>query len=374
MKKKSNLTFRHEEKKKPYFMIFAAVFTVLSIAFKFWLKNDPQRVEVIYSNGINKVTRQVLSKFSSLFEFSIGEVFIWLFLLYILVEIIRMIRGIINNREKIVVKFLAKIACLAMIIYSGFLFLWGINYERPSFSSISGLRVESYTSQDLSAMCRVLIERANSIRANLQEDEKKVMMVEGGAKGVFDRASAGYEELSKRRPELSGDYSKPKGIYLSKYMLYTGITGIYYPFTAEANVNTDIVDFMLPVTAAHEMAHQRGFAKEDEANFIAYLSCMESPDDDFRYSGVMLALINSMNELYRVDREEYINLRMLYSADVSRDLAYQGEFWYQYEGKIEEVSDNVNNAYLKSNGQEDGVRSYSMVVELLLAKYKSGNF
>lgn len=153
-------------------------------------------------------------------------------------------------------------------------------------------------------------------------------------------------------------------------MSYTGITGIYIPYTGEANVNINSTDFMLPSTVAHEMAHQRGFAREDEANYIAYLTCSMHPDRDFQYSGVMLALIYSMNALAENDIEAYKVLRSKYSEGVKNDLRYDAEFWAKYEGKTQEISNNVNNTYLKSNGQKDGVQSYGRMVDLLIAEYK----
>lgn len=121
-------------------------------------------------------------------------------------------------------------------------------------------------------------------------------------------------------------------------MSYTGITDIYIPYTGEANINVNGTDMMLPSTVLHEMAHQRGFAIEDEANYIAYLSCTMYPDVDFQYSGVMLALIHSMNALASKDMDEYIKLTKIYSEGVRRDIRYYSNIWKQYEGKLEEAS------------------------------------
>ena len=152
-------------------------------------------------------------------------------------------------------------------------------------------------------------------------------------------------------------------------MSYTGITGIYMPYTGEANVNYNIPSFMWASTAAHEMAHQRGFAREDEANFIAYLVCISSEEEDIQYSGVFLALIYSMNALYNEDQKGYFELRDKYSQGLLRDMKYNGDFWDKYQGMAEEISSNINDGYLKGNRQEDGVKSYGRMVDLLIAEY-----
>jgi hypothetical protein len=131
-----------------------------------------------------------------------------------------------------------------------------------------------------------------------------------------------------------------------------------------------MTDYMLPATAAHEMAHQRGFAREDEANYIAYVACTMHPDADFQYSGIMLGVIYSMNALADADMDMYKQLVKKYTPQVRKDLVNDNEFWQKYKGKVEEVANNVNNTYLKSNGQQDGVQSYGRMVDLLLAEYR----
>jgi len=153
-------------------------------------------------------------------------------------------------------------------------------------------------------------------------------------------------------------------------MCYTGITGIYFPFTGEANINIAIPDLYLPSTTLHEMAHQRGYANEDEANFIAYLASVYHPDVDFKYSGYILALNHTANELYSTDYDTYIKLSKNISNDVLADLQYNNEFWQKYSGKIDEISNKFNDSYLKANGVKDGTASYRKIVDLLLTHYK----
>ena len=157
---------------------------------------------------------------------------------------------------------------------------------------------------------------------------------------------------------------------LSKLMSYTGITGVYFPYTGEANVNIGPPDSMILSTACHEMAHQRGFAREDEANYISYFVCMQNPDADFQYSGVLLALINSMNALYTHDKKAYLELTKKYSPGLIRDLKQNNLYWEKHEGSLQKISDRINDAYLKSNMQNDGVYSYGRMVDLIIAEYR----
>lgn len=153
-------------------------------------------------------------------------------------------------------------------------------------------------------------------------------------------------------------------------MCYTGITGIYFPFTGESNVNISIPDTSLPSTILHKMAHSRGYASEDEANFIAYLSSINHPDYDFVYSGYKLALSYTASVLSKIDFDSYQELHSNLSYKVINDIKYSNKFWSKYNGIISNISDSFNNSYLKSNGIEEGTENYSKIVNLSLIYYK----
>jgi hypothetical protein len=151
------------------------------------------------------------------------------------------------------------------------------------------------------------------------------------------------------------------------------MTGVYSPFTIEANYNKDIPDYMIPYTICHELAHIRGFIREDEAGFIAYLACRKSPEAEFNYSGAMNALSYALSAYFReAAPEEYAALRGTIHEQALRDFAANREYWKRFSGKISEAANRANDSYLKANAQEGGVESYGRMVDLLLAEYRIG--
>lgn len=338
------------------------------------VSKTPEFVERVYSNGINKPMRQLLSLVSGVLPFSLGEFILYFFVIFVIFMCIKFFYDIFIKKEKFIDKFkryIINTLCLISVIYFLFLFLWGFNYNRLPFSESAEYKVEPSSVEELFELCYDLMIRTNELRNEVFENEYRVMTLKGGYKSVFERSYLGYDLASEEFGVLSGKYGKPKAVLLSNQMCYTGITGVYFPFTGEANVNVATTDFMLPATVLHEMAHQRGFAREDEANYIAYLTCMHHPDIDFQYSGSLLALIYSMKSLRQNDYEKYLQLRKSYSDGVMRDLIYLNQFWQQYEGKLEKTSTKMNDSYLKSNGQENGVKSYGRMVDLLLAERRN---
>ena len=162
---------------------------------------------------------------------------------------------------------------------------------------------------------------------------------------------------------------RAKPVQLSHWWSYTGITGMYFPMLAEANVNIDVPDSSIPATAAHELAHTRGFAREDECNFLAYLTCIHSDSADFRYSGYLMAYIYCSNALYAYDIELWRETRAACSEGVLRDLGERNRYWEAFEGRVQEISNSVNNSFLESQGQEKGTLSYDEVVSLIVSYY-----
>jgi hypothetical protein len=185
------------------------------------------------------------------------------------------------------------------------------------------------------------------------------------------QAGKAFEALSTDYPVLEGRYAAPKPILLSKLMSQTEITGIFFPFTMEANVNVDVPDYSIPATMLHELAHLRGFMREDEANYLAYLAGMKSDQVELQYSSTMLALVISGNALYDSNPELYFEIRDQYSEGVLADIRANTAYWQKYEDTaVSTFSNKVNDTYLKVNAQSDGVQSYGRMLDLLLAKYR----
>lgn len=344
------------------------------ILLSYSLSFAPHLVENIYSTGIYKPMGSILSIITGIVPFSAAEfiiISIAVFVIWKLAAVIIKSNRKPYERKYIILDLLINIFISVSIIYFVFVIVWGINYNRLPFSQIVGLDTRPASVQELEEVCENIVENANRLRNKVNEDMNGIMKLQSSKTGMLERAYKGYDNALETYPELGGRYGRPKGVFFSNVMSYTGISGVYFPFTGEANVNMAIPYSMLPATACHEMAHQRGFAREDEANYIAYLTCSMHPDPDFQYSGTLLALIYATNALYNHDQTRYTEVYKNYSPGVRRDLAYINQFWKRYEGPVEEISNKINDTYLKANRQKEGVYSYGRMVDLLIAEYRS---
>lgn len=243
----------------------------------------------------------------------------------------------------------------------------GINYHKNSFSETSGIRANEYTAEELREVCQWLTEQVSVYSGKVKRGSKGEMLLDIPA-GEY--AVKTMEELGREYPELAGYYPQPKKLVNSWILSVQHLSGIYSPFTIEANYNGDMQDYYIPFTACHELSHLRGFMQEQEANFIAYLACIGSEEAAFAYSGSLSGWTQCMNVLYRADYDAWEELREQLPAEVEVDLQLNREFWAKYDGRIAEVSNRVNDTYLKANGQKDGVESYNRMVDLIVAYYK----
>lgn len=343
----------------------------LAILIRKLLSLAPEFTEMYYSRGIYKFIMQPISIITGLVPFSFAELGIIILIIYILARIIFLIiKALRLSKPNVFIPFITNIIMVGSLWFFIQVTVWNINYERLPFSENIGVTVESSSVDELEAMCKWHIDKTNELRQQVSEDEKGLLQVDGGHQSILERAQAGYTALAKQYPFMEGQYGKPKPVLFSRIMSQFNFTGVYSCLTGEANINVDAPQMGIASTTMHEMAHQRGFAKEDEANYIAYIACMAHPDVDFQYSGSLMALQYSMNALYAEDSDRYFNLIEYYSDSYRRDLESQSAYWQQFQGRTQKIANKMNDTYLKLNGQEDGVKSYGRMVDLLLAEYK----
>lgn len=337
------------------------------------LASVPEVVEKYHINGVFYILSWPLIKMNSLFPFSLTEILVvvilpLLVLFLIIRSIIRMIK-VPEKRAARVGKALTNIAWTLTVFLVVFMLMHGFNYARLPAAEVFDLPVKERPAADLAETAEWLTAEAAALRENLNEDDQGVFILGRSIKQTMSDVNEAYNRAEADWPALRGHSIRPKAVMLSHYWSYTGITGMYDPFLAEANVNVDQPEYSLPDTIAHEVAHTRGFAREDEANFVAFLTGLHAENDDYKYSVMMDTWIRITNRLYQADRDAYNDVAAGLTAAMRRDLSAGSEYWQQFEGPVQEASNQANNLFLQANMQTDGVQSYGRMIDLVLAWY-----
>jgi hypothetical protein len=332
-------------------IISSAVLLISSFTFQI-LARTVSGIGDWYAKQIYPVIVGSIGRLSGLFPFAVVELFSYALILYCVVYGIRHFR----EGKRLLIRTLFLIACLFFL----FTFHCGINYYRTPFSKTSGLELKKSSEEELKNLCLSLTETVNGMcKEGINEQVDTAVVKNESVKAM--------KKLGEIYPELSGYYPQPKPLILSQYFSVQQLCGQYSPFTVEATYNRSMPDYNIPHTVCHELSHLRGFMREDEANFIGYLACIGSDNEAFRYSGYITGWVYATNALSKTDLASYREICHLLDRRAWDDLRDNNEFWRRYEGKAAEVSNQMNNTYLKMNSQSDGVKSYGRMVDLMLA-------
>jgi len=261
---------------------------------------------------------------------------------------------------------------LAGLGYGGAMVLWGGNYYRTPFAEEARYDASPAAVTELRDLAAELVEATNATRGEVLE-ENGVMRVPDTPTRALGRARLGFERASQTYEPLTRGYAgrAKRSLLFSTALSYLGLSGVFVPFTGEPTVNGLLPDSSLPFTACHEIAHQMGYAREDEASFVGFLAATRHPDPDYRYSGYLAATRYVLAALGEVSPDDRRALADRLRAEVRRDLAAQRTFWDRYDSPVTDVGERVNDLYLKAQGQAAGTRSYGEMVDLLVAHRRS---
>lgn len=348
---------------------------ILAYAATLYAQHNPSWTEHVYSLSVYPVVSTIVGFLPSLVRFSVAEWFVVFVILFCLGYVIYYVRKIIvskGERGMVVYRGAVGVVAIACVVYFSFTILCGLNYYRYTFTQYTGYEVEQSSVEELGQLCTTLVDDLGQVRSQVSEEADLFAFNSEDFDSCAQHSVAAIQLLAEQYPVLERQlYSSPKPVLASELMSYAGIAGVFFPFTCESNINVDVPVFTLSSTMTHELAHQCGFMREDEANFIAYLACMQSDDSLTQYSGLYLAFSHSISALKKVDPELASEILSDLSPTVQGDRERYSQHLAQYEGVISNVSNSVNDTYLKANNQTDGVGGYGRMVDLLLAEQRA---
>lgn len=369
---KGSLHMKKEEKTAHLpswgFIISKAGLAVMITAATLLLVWCCRKSSLFASEQVRPFAERTLGVLSRAFAFtgtSVAELLLYALVVGVLISIVWVmivcIRGPYRLRRFL--SWLSALALLASMMFLMFEGLYGCSYAAESKLDALDLQVKERSHEELAALCGWLAKEAEGTRAaaGFQEATPSAETFADDAEAVARIVSAytGTGQLP------------PKRVWLSRYMSYTNLTGVFCPFTGEANVNANDMDIAVPFTMAHEIMHRWGVTAEDEANCFAFISLYESGEARYRYTAAYMGLLYTLPKLRKADKALYQEQVDLMSDALKNDINAYYAHWKQYEGKTAEVASKVNNTYLVLQGENDGVESYGKVVDWLLAYHAS---
>lgn len=332
------------------------------------LSLSPDAVEKYYSAGIYPFIARLERGLFGWLPFSVGDIFYALAVIGLIYGLVMLIRRLIR-REAGRAYFAAvgrNTLFVVLIIYTWFNISWGLNYDRRGIAYQLRLNVQAYSTDELDTLVRRVIVRINASDslAHMQRTALSANSV------IFKGAVQSYENLSLQDARFAYPSPSVKASMYSYLGDYLGFGGYYNPFTGEAQVNTTMPVFSQPYTTCHEIGHQLGYAKENEANFAGYLAAKMSKDPNFLYSVYFDLYLYAAKELYLRDSTLLVPLKGRLSSRVKEDFRELQRFNKKYENPFEPVVRRLYGNYLKANRQPQGLHTYNEVVAWLIAYAK----
>lgn len=344
------------------------LFLIIQILFLKIITFFPEFVEQFYSNGfyvfISKISRVTLGEI----PFSVGDIIYGILILYLLKSIWKVRKTWKLKWRKNVLQILS----ILSVAYFLFHFFWAMNYYRQSL--FEKMKIERYyTNADLLVFTKKLIAKTNEIQTQITKNDSLKVVFPYSQEQVFEMNLNGYKTLSDQYPFF--EYKNPsiKKSLFSLPLTYMGFGGYLNPFTNEAQINYLIPMYNFPTTSCHEMAHQMGFAKESECNFIGFLASIKNKNLYFQYSGYSFALHYCLGNWQVHNKKVFDNLLKTIHPGILKNYKESEDFWKQYDTFIDKGFHAFYDNFLKLNQQKDGIESYSKFVNLMVGYYKGGN-
>lgn len=344
-------------------VIFPLFLGILSLFLSNYTSKNTVWTESFFSLFLYSKIKLIIGFFPSMLNFSLFEVIIiistigtTLFLLYLIKK------TKVTNLKMVLCNIFINLISISCIIFFIFTFTCGLNYYRYSFTHYSNYSSEVTHPDEIEDLLLALTDRLNNTQPSFENKDFSYYASE---------SIKAMEDLSKEYPVFSQiKYSKPKPLLSSPLFSKLGIAGIFFPFTFESNINTDIPNYLMSATMTHELAHQAGFMREDEAHFISYLACITSTNNSLKYSGYFLAFYQTLTLFEKENKEKTQNIINKLSDNVKQDLNRYEKYLLTNQGTLQKIANSANNLYLKSNKQANGINDYHRMVNLVLSHYK----
>lgn len=351
------------------------IYGVLLFGIVVWILvgNYPISIEKYYSTGFYPYWSRAWRYILGWIPFSVGDLLYLFFIFWITWYLFQLIKYFISKEKSLIYIWtrLHQLGITILIAINLFYISWGLNYSRQGIAAQLDLDVTTYSIEELNTLGKVLQSRLNDLAAKVNVRDRAKME---DNYFLFNQGCEAYDQTSKKYPFLNFQFSSTKPSLFSYPGNFLGFWGYYNPFTSEGQVNTTIPVFARPFTTTHEMAHQLGYAKESEANFVSFLSSRSHTFMPFRYSVYFEMYRYTMNEISKRDTSLAGTFQKNLHPRVIADMQELKNFALKYESVAEDYFMWIFNQFLKVNKQPAGTESYNHVVAWLVAfRKKYGN-
>ncbi len=353
----------------------AIVWLLISLGVQAVASMMSEEVESYYSQFIFYYVARGLSSVNKFLpNLALGEIFFVLLVIWFISWCFWYMRRSWRRETRfldVIKVFFLQLLWVMSILLPIFLALWGLNYQRLPLAETLQFDRRPARAGELEAIGLQIVSGVNSNyeQARGTRDWPTASSLPISRDTLFKAIERSFQQETLFGSASQGEFSNPKPLYLSRLTNWMGVSGFYMAFTGEVTFNDQIPASDLPMVIAHHKAHQRGWAKEDEANFIAYLVCINSTEPYVRYSGYLHGL-KVLETLAKVNVDRYNGLLSDIREGPRKDLNARAEFWDSVKNSfLGAVARRTFSGYLRANRVHGGIKNFDEDVALIIGFY-----
>ena len=349
-------------------LVHSKTFIIATAAFLvFLLGLSESLTEKIYSNNLYPIISKLLRFLSALFPFAIGDVLYILLvacLLWYFFKIFKKYRAKEINLKQLGIKCIN----LILVLYLVFKLSWALNYSRPAIAKKLGIANEKYNTAQLITLGKYYLIKITYLKLKIDSMNSRPKQYSVAA--LSKTATRSYQFQAKQNTVFNYTIPSVKACLFANYVAKSGIEGYYNPLSGEANINMNLPPFILPFTICHEIAHQTGIAKEDEANLLGYITAIKSDDINFQYAGYYCMFRSILWEIRMKSPNDYQMIFDRIAPTVLDDFKTENQFWLKNNSDMSKYMSVAFDRLLKLNNQKKGINSYQDIVLWLYNYHK----
>ena len=333
----------------------------------------------IYRKYVFVHISSIFSRITNIFRYSVGEVMITMGVFIVLMGLIIFIAGFMKYKWlKSLRRIYFKIVVYILIfIYATetlncFALYHTTTIENTLYKDID-LSSDISDGERLINVYNTVVDNINKLSSKMKRDSDGDLIKNYS----YNECKTALRNISDRFTCLSGYYPSPKEIYYSDIMTQQYLAGIYFPFSMEANYNKLMYISNMPSTICHELSHLKGYIRENEANFLSFVACIESDNEFIQYSGYLSVFYYLLDDIETyATEEEKANMHKTDKRAYDDTIFVKEDVFNEIEEKslvstdtLSDATDKFIDSNLKINGVSSGMDNYNEVVRLLIFYY-----
>ena len=339
-----------------------------------------------YADTVYVRISEIYGRVMNFFPVVFGEILMYLAALLVFFGVISLILLIFLRKKERYRSFVKCYMKTVLCVFAVTILVYTLNWIIPFRSSLLGHAEHSdreYTTEEIKTLRNYIVEQLNQTCLEVPRDSAGHVVYPD--KGTINQSVAeAMQKISDQYPRLSGDYPAMKAAYCSDVLDWMWIGGYTYPYTMEITYNKYTGKLRYPSLFAHESAHHKGYYRENEANFLSYLGCVNCDLAVAKYSALLdmyyyiedacvVSLTNSGAD--EKEWEEYEKIKVLDQVwdDEAYSLSEAEEVYEQDSHPAEdfsEVAEDAAEVGWDTQGEILAEDSYDGVVTLALEYYE----